>query len=406
VIGVTSAWRLALAGHEVVIVDEAETVASGASSANAGMIAPGHSFPWSAPGAPLMLARSLFGRQRRLRLGGRPDAELIRWGTRFLRECGRRRSRRNAQLALQLSMYSQDLLDQWTREHGIEYDARHAGALYLHHSPRELAAAERRSRLYANERPQRVLGVDALAGVEPALSNAGRAGVVGAIFDPADASGSAAAFTNELGRRCRDLGIEFLLGRRVEALRRSGNRVTGAVCGGDAVEADNFIVALGAASGRIAKTAGERLTLYPVHGCSASFPVRDSAATPELPGCDETDLVAWSRERDHLRMSTGAVFAHSGPDGEQSHLESIRRAGRHLFGDAVDFDRPVVRSGARSVTPDGVPVIGRGRRNANLFFNTGHGHVGWTMACGAAQIVGDLVEGVPPRLDAQPLRAR
>jgi D-amino-acid dehydrogenase len=396
VVGVTTAWRLSRDGHEVVVVDAGSDVAQGASSTNAGMIAPGHAYPWASPTAPWLLARSLTGDSRRLRVREPLHAELVRWGAAFIRECTPRRTRRNLVRTLRLCRYSEGLLHRWAEEEGIDYAAERGGALYLHRSEAQLRAAWRHSATFRAEgRAQLLLDADEVRRREPTLAGGQ---IAGAIFDPADSSGDAARFTAELARRCEEGGVAFLLGRRVVELRANGQAVTAAVLDEGTVEGDVYVLALGADTAGVARTAGERLPIHPVKGYTATFPVPDGARAPRVPGVDEAQLVAWSRQGDRLRMSCGAEFAGFARELSEADVEPILSFAKRMFPDAADYDAGVFRAGLRPVTPDGLPII-RPARWANLFVNAGHGHMGWTMACGSAQIAADLVAGRTPAIE-------
>jgi D-amino-acid dehydrogenase len=406
VIGVTTAWRLARDGYDVTVVDASDRVARGASSANAGMISPGHAYPWASPHAPWLLLRSLVAGGGKLRITGPLDRDLARWGALFLRECTWQRARRNALVKLRLCMYSERLLYRWAGEQSIDYGARRFGALYLHRSPSELRAAYRRSAIFrANGRDQLLLDASEVQRREPALA-AARSEIAGAIFDPGDSSGDAERFTLELARRCDSEGVEFLLGQRIVGLATSGGpNVTAALLADDVVEADAYVLALGSASGRIARTIGERLEIYPVKGYTATFPLRAGARAPSIAGIDEAERVAWSIQGDRLRMATGAEFAGESTAWTAASVEPILRFARRLFPDAADYEAGVFRTGMRPMTPDSVPVISRATHE-NLIFNTGHGHMGWTMACGSAEIVAALLAGRTPAIGLEGFSAR
>lgn len=407
VIGVTTAWRLARDGHEVTVVDAADRVSRGASGANAGMIAPGHAYPWATPQAPLVLARSLITRNGRLRIVGRPRRDLVRWGLLFLRECTPARARRNALVKLELGRYSEKLLHAWAAEASIDYAARRTGGIYLYRTPAALEAAYEHTRLFRGHgREQLLLDRDELLRREPALDTPAGREFVGAVLDPADSSGDSERFTAEVAERCRADGVRFELGRTIVGLEVAGGRIAGARLADDAViDGDAYVLSLGGTSAKVAATAGERLAIYPVKGYAATFPLRDVAAAPSAAGVDEEQLIAFSVQGDRLRLATGAEFAGESTDWTPASFDGIRALARQLFPGAADYEAGDYRVGLRPMTPDSAPVIGRGRYE-NLFHNTGHGHMGWTMACGSAQVVSDLVAGRTPPIATEPFRPR
>jgi D-amino-acid dehydrogenase len=328
------------------------------------------------------------------------------WGVQFLRECTGARAHRNALVKLRLCRYSERLLHRWAQEEKIDYGARRRGALYLYRSEPELRAGWARSAvLRASGRKQLLLDPGDVRQREPALAEAGADGIAGAIFDPFDSSGDSERFTGELARRCEAMGVQFHFNRRVTELRAVGRRVTSAVLSDGSIEGDAYVLALGAGSAWPARTIGQRLAIYPVRGYTATFPLRAGALAPELCGVDEASLVGWSRQDAALRMSTSAEFAGYSTSWTAADVEPIVAAARRLFPDAADYGAGAFRAGLRPMTPDGAPRIGRGAHD-NLIYNTGHGHMGWTMACGSAQITSDVLDGRQPAIELDGLRPR
>jgi D-amino-acid dehydrogenase len=406
VAGVTAAYFLAKDGHEVTLVEEQEGVGRDASSANAGIIAPGHSFAWASPKAPGMLLRSLLGQETAIRVRPRLDPALIAWGLRFLRECTEARARRNTIVKLRLCQYSQAVMTDLVRAEGIEYHAVNRGALYLFRDPRELEAGVRKMALLGEHgQRQEVLDPGQVARLEPAFEPVQQK-IAGAVRDVGDSSGDSHLFTESLARICRDkLGVTVRLGARVTALRAEGDRVTGAVTTAGVFTADAYVLALGVGAPRVARTIGVRLGVYPAKGYSSTFPIRADGVAPTVPGVDEQWLVGWSRQGDRLRLTSTAEFAGYDRSWTPRDFNNILRLARDLFPDAADWERGQFRACLRPMTPDGPPVLGTGRHR-NLYFNAGHGHMGWTMAFGTARIVTDLVAGRKPDHDPAGLGPR
>jgi len=406
VVGVTTAYFLAKAGHGVTILEEKDGLGLEASAGNAGIIAPGHSFAWASPRAPAMLLRSLRGDETAIRVRLAPDPHLYTWGLRFLRECTAPRARRNTLIKLRLCQYSQGVLNELARVEGIEYDAIAQGALYLYRDPAELEAGVKKMALLAEHgQKQEILDANAVAKLDPVFEPV-KSRISGAIRDLGDASGDSRLFTEKLGVLCRDrLGVGVKLGSRIIALRSGGDRIDGVVTNDGVLTADSYVLALGVGSPIVARTVGVSLPIYPAKGYSSTFPLRPGGRAPIIPGVDELWLVAWSRLGDRLRLTSTAEFA--GYDWGWTPLDfnNILRFARHVFPEAVDFDRGEYRACLRPMTPDGPPILGPGRHR-NLFFNSGHGHMGWTMACGTARIVADLMSGRMPELDLEGLTPR
>jgi D-amino-acid dehydrogenase len=406
VVGVTTAYFLAKAGHEVTLVEEKEGVGLEATAGNAGIIAPGHSFAWASPRAPRMLWQSLRGGETAIRVRLNADPQLYAWGLRFLRECTTARARRNTLVKLRLCQYSQRVLNEVVRAEGIEYQAIHRGAIYLHRDPAELEAGIKKMALLAEHgQKQEILDAAALARLDPVFEPV-RTKIAGAIRDLGDSSGDSRVFSEELARICRDKhAVTLRLGTRVIALRAAGDRIDGVVTSDGVLTADNYVLALGVGAPVIARTAGVRLPIYPAKGYSSTFPLKPGGLAPAISGVDEQWLVGWSRLGDRLRLTSTAEFAGYDWGWTPRDFNNILRLARDLFPDAADYDRGQYRACLRPMTPDGPPILGLGRHR-NLFLNCGHGHMGWTMACGTARIVADLMTERMPELDLEGLTVR
>ena len=288
----------------------------------------------------------------------------------------------------------------------IEYHAVNRGALYLYRDSRELEAGVRKMALLADHgQRQEVLDAGQVARLDPAFEPV-RDKIAGAVRDLGDTSGDSQLFTEKLARICHDkLGVVVRPGVRVTALSAKGDRVTGAVTSAGVFTADAYILALGVGSPAVARTVGVRLGIYPAKGYSSTFPVRADGLAPTVPGVDEQWLVGWSRQGDRLRLTSTAEFAGYDRSYTPRDFNNILRLARDLFPTAADWDRGQFRACLRPMTPDGPPVLGRGRYR-NLYLNAGHGHMGWTMAFGTARIVTDLVAGRKPDHDPTGLGPR
>jgi D-amino-acid dehydrogenase len=406
VVGVTTAYFLAKAGHEVTVLEEKDGVGLEASAGNAGIIAPGHSFAWASPRAPRMLLESLRGAETAIRVKLGTDPRLYMWGLRFLRECTSDRARRNTLVKLRLCQYSQRVMTELVRAEGIDYHAVEKGALYLHRDPRELEAGIKKMALLAEHgQKQEVLDPSALAKLDPVFEPV-KDKVAGAIRDLGDSSGDSRLFVENLARVCKErLGVTVKLGARVNGLRAEAQRIDAVMTSQGTLAADNYVLALGVGSPAIARSAGLSLPIYPAKGYSSTFPLRAGGLAPTVPGVDEQWLVGWSRLGNRLRLTSTAEFTGYDWGWTPRDFNNILRLARDLFPDAVDFDRGQYRACLRPMTPDGPPILGAGRHR-NLFLNCGHGHMGWTMACGTARIVADLMTGRMPELDLEGLTIR
>jgi D-amino-acid dehydrogenase len=230
--------------------------------------------------------------------------------------------------------------------------------------------------------------------------------LAGAIRDLGDSSGDSRVFSEQLAQVARDKhGASIRLGTRVIALRASGDRIDGVLTSDGVLTADAYVLALGVGSAGVARTAGVRLPIYPAKGYSSTYPLKTGGLAPTIPGVDERWLVGWSRLGDRLRLTSTAEFTGYDWSWSPRDFNNIRTLARDLFPDAADFARGEYRACLRPMTPDGPPILGLGRHR-NLFLNCGHGHMGWTMACGTGRVVADLMTGRMPDLDLEGLTVR
>ena len=405
VVGVTTAYFLAREGHEVEVIEQEDRLAGWASSGNAGLIAPGHSFAWASPTAPKMLLRSLAGAQTAIRVRPRLDPALIGWGLRFLRECTDARARANTLVKLRLCQYSQRVLEEVVAEEKLEYGARTQGVFYLYRDKEAFdLGVKRMSLLQENGQQQDILDAEECVKREPAFG-AIRDQIAGAVYDRTDSSGDCAGFTEALADVCRNLGVRFRLGTRVQALISEGDRVTAALTDDGRITGDLYVLSLGVHSAEIARTVGRRLPIYPAKGYSVTFPIRDGDEPPTHGGVDEQTLVAWANFGDQLRVSSTAEFAGYSRSWRERDFNNIMSTVKLLFPKAADYSAGRYRACLRPMTPDGPPIIGFGKHH-NLLYNTGHGHMGWTMAAGSARIATDIALRRRPEIDIQGMGVR
>jgi D-amino-acid dehydrogenase len=407
VVGVTTAYYLAKDGHDVTVVEKAESLGTDATGGNAGLIAPSHSFAWASPQAPKMLVRSLMGEATAIRVKLSLDPRFLWWGLQFMRECTTKRARANTVVKLGLAQYSQAEMYRLADEESLEYDVVKKGAVYLYRDERELEIGLEKMSLVA-EHGQEIkrLSPEDLVALDPAFKNTAEV-VTGAIHGVGDGSGNSEKFTTELARVCRErLGVEFELGATAQRFEAQGDRVTTLVTDKGHVAADQFVLATGIQSPILSRTVGQNLPVFPAKGFSITAKVEDESATPTIGGVDEKTLVAWSRLGAELRISSTAQFDGYNRSYVPSDFDNIFKTAKELFPGAADWDAAQIRSCMRPMTPDGPPIIGRGPRHRNLYYNTGHGHMGWTMAAGSSLLLADIVAGRKAALDLDPFVVR
>ncbi|RIK95771.1 MAG: amino acid dehydrogenase [Burkholderiales bacterium] len=403
VVGVTTAWFLSRQGFEVVVVDRGQEPASETSFANGGQISVSHAEPWANPKALQRAARWLLRSDAPLRLRLRADPRQWLWLARFVRECTNERTQHNIGELVRLGTYSRKVLQLLRTDTGLSYDEQLRGILHFYTDAREFEAAHEPARLMREFGCERsIVSVDEAIAIEPALRGA-RALLVGATFTPADESGDAHAFTVQLARLCRAAGVEFRMGHQVTALRTSGGRIEHVEAispegGYETIRAQRYVLAAGSFSPLLAAPLGIRLAVYPAKGYSVTMPVRDAARAYQVSLTDDERKLVFSRLGDRLRIAGTAELAGYGRALDLNRCRAILRRVEQLMPGAGDTTAATFWSGLRPSTPSNLPYVG-GTRVPNLFLNTGHGTLGWTLACGSAKALADLIAGRQPDVD-------
>ena len=399
VIGVTTAYYLAKDGHEVTLVERHPAAASETSYANAGLVAPAHAYAWASPKAPKILFKSLFMKDQALRLKLRADPRMWRWALRFLAQCTEERARINTLCKLRLCVYSVERLNEVVADTGVAYDGLAKGNLYLYRSGQSFEKGVAHTAILREQGVEmRVLDRDGLAGIEPALEPV-KDRLAGGMHAPGDQSGDARMFTRNLAAWCAGhLGVHIEYDTRVTALVASGGRIERAVTDRGARDTDAFVLAAGHGSPFLGAPIGVELPIYPCKGYSVTVPVGRSNRSPKIGMVDEDHLVAFCPMGNRLRITSTAEFSGYDKSHSAKDFRAMFHVARDLFPGGGDYSRPEHWAGLRPMTPTTVPIFGFARYR-NLMLNVGHGHIGWTMACGSAKVVSDLLAGRDPGID-------
>jgi len=402
VIGVTSAYYLARAGHEVTVVDRQPKPALETSFANAGEVSPGYSSPWAGPGVPVKAIKWLLMRHGPLVIWPKLDPVMWIWLLKLLRNCTEARYAVNKSRMIPIAEYSRDCLRALRAETGIHYDERSRGTLQLFRKQAQLdGTAGDIAVLKQYGVPYEVLDRDGCIAAEPALS-AVKDKFVGGMRLPQDETGDCHMFTEALAAEAAKLGVQFKLNTTIERLIADGSKIAGVVTSAGRLQADVYVVALGSWSPRLLRPLGISLPVYPVKGYSITVPIIDADAAPVSTVMDESYKVAITRLGDRIRVGGTAEIS-----GYSNRLDAARRATldhslTDMFPRGGDLAKASFWSGLRPMTPDGPPVIGA-TRYGNLHLNTGHGTLGWTMSCGSARALADLLSGRKPDIDTAEL---
>ncbi|MCC2954126.1 D-amino acid dehydrogenase [Massilia sp. IC2-477] len=400
VVGVTTAYYLAKAGHDVTVIDRQPGPALETSFANAGQISPGYASPWAAPGIPLKAAKWLF--QKHAPLAIRPDGSLfqLQWMWQMYRNCTADRYAVNKERMVRLAEYSRDCIRELRAQTGIEYEGRSLGTIQLFRTQQQLDSAAKDIEVLkqAGVEYELLLGHD-LGKAEPALGTHGT--LVGGLRLPNDETGDCQLFTTRLTAMARDLGVRFEFDTDIQALDIAGGQITGVRTARGTLMADRYVLALGSYSRLLLKDQFQ-LPVYPLKGYSITVPITDESRAPVSTILDETYKIAVTRFEDRIRVGGMAEIAGYSKALNPARRETLEMVVNDLFPGAGDTRQASFWTGLRPMTPDSTPVVGATPLR-NLFVNTGHGTLGWTMACGSASVIADLVSGKQPAIRADDL---
>ena len=401
VVGVTTAYYLAKAGHDVTVIDRQPGPALETSFANAGQISPGYASPWAAPGIPLKAFKWLF--QRHAPLAIQPDGSLfqLQWMWEMFKNCDAGRYAVNKERMVRLAEYSRDCIRALRAETGIAYEGRQQGTLQLFRTQAQFDGAAKDIDVLKDAGVAfDVLTRDQLASAEPALGNV-RDKLVGGLRLPNDETGDCQLFTTRLAQMARELGVRFQFDTAIERLDIANGQVVGVRTDRGRVTADRYVLALGSYS-RLLLRDQFRVPVYPLKGYSITVPIVDAAKAPVSTILDETYKIAVTRFDDRIRVGGMAEIAGYSKALNPRRRETLELVVNDLFPGGGDVARATFWTGLRPMTPDSTPIVGA-TPLTNLFLNTGHGTLGWTMACGSASVIADLVSGRIPAIHADDL---
>jgi D-amino-acid dehydrogenase len=403
VVGTASAWYLAGAGHEVTVVDRQGAPGLETSFANGGQISVSHAEPWANPSAPGKMWEWLGREDAPLLFRLRGDPRQWAWGLRFLVECLPSRTRDNIRQILALSLYSRAQLQQLRRDTGLQYDQLARGILHFYTDDEEFERAVEQAALMRRFGCERDVKTAAeCIAIEPALRHAADR-IVGGTYTSSDESGDARKFTQGLAQLAAAQGVRFRYGRSIKRLEAEGGRILSVVLadaegGDDRISADAYVVALGSYSPLVLRSVGISIPVYPLKGYSITVPLEAGDEAPTVSLTDDSYKLVFSRLGERLRVAGTAELNGYNTDVNDVRCQAIVRRTFELFPRAGHPERAEFWTGLRPATPSNVPVVGR-TRYPNLFLNTGHGTLGWTMACGSGRALADIVSGRQPEPD-------
>ncbi|RFB79981.1 D-amino acid dehydrogenase [Methylovirgula sp. 4M-Z18] len=398
VVGTAAAYYLGRDGHEVVVVDRQKDVAVETSWGNAGLVSPGDSTSWASPAALRTFVKALFRKDLGIKVRPTLDPHFFTWSLRFLMQCSRKRADANSALKLRLALHSRECINALQQHTGIRYADLRKGILYFFRTPESLEAGIKHMRFISEHGiafevvdPNRVVELD------PGLA-AAKDQIAGALYSPMDQTGDSNLFSRNLAQWCREhLNVTFQLDTLIEGLDIEANRVRAIKTSRGLIPCDAAVLSMGAEGALLSRKIGVHLPIYPVKGYSATIPIDDDKG-PTLGGADEDRLVAYSRLGNRLRVASTAEFAGYDRSWTRENFNSIFKTAHDLFPGVIDESKAQLWAGLRPMMPASVPVHGKAKYD-NLYLDTGHGHVGWTMACGSGQFLSDLIAGRKTEID-------
>jgi len=400
VVGVTGAWYLAAAGHEVTVIERRDAAGLETSFANGGQISAGHAEPWAKPAALPKILRWLGREDAPLLFRPRADRAQWEWGLRFLIECLPGRFERHSRTLAGLAGYSRECLRALRADLGLQYDQLERGILQFATRQRDFDAMARHAEALQPLGVQReVKSAAACLELEPALAHSSDP-VVGGVYDPQDESGDAYRFTRDLAKVAASRGVAFRYSQSIQALNAVGDGVSAVrLDGGEEVSADAYVVSLGSYSPRLLAPLGIRIPVYPLKGYSITLPLgpAELAAAPTVSLTDEACKIVISRLGTRLRAAGTAELTGYDTTVNPVRCAAIARRIRELFPALGGITTVDNWAGLRPATPNNVPVIGKTKLR-NLYLNTGHGTLGWTLACGSGSVLADLISGRQPQV--------
>lgn len=402
VIGVTAAYYLAQQGHEVEVIDRQPGPAMETSFGNAGEVSPGYSSPWAGPGVPIKAIKWLLMHFGPLVIRPKVDMAMLSWVTHMLTNCTAARYAINKKRMVPIAEYSRDCIKQLRADIGIEYDDRAKGTLQLFRTQSQVDHTGGDIEVLQQFGvPYEVLDPEGCIRAEPALANV-RGKFKGGLRLPGDETGDCKMFTERLAEHARKLGVTFRFDTTIKGIATQAGKIAGVDTSAGLLKADIYVAALGSYTPLIVKPLGLNVPVFPIKGYSITVPITDASGAPESTVMDETYKVAITRLGDRIRVGGTAEIAGYDLELRTGRRATLEHSVTDLFPKGGDVSKASFWCGLRPMTPDGPPIIGKTRYD-NLYLSTGHGTLGWTMACGSGRVLADTISGRKPEIDISEL---
>ena len=393
--GVTTAYALLRQGHAVTLIDRRPDAAMETSYANGGQLSASNAEVWNSWSTILKGLRWMLDAKAPLLINPVPSFHKYSWLAEFV--AGIRNHRANTIETTRLAIQARGLLfDIAEREH-IQFDLEKRGILHLYYDRHAFDAATASNELLRQGGLERFAVSDAeIHAIEPALTGH----FYGGFFTPSDATGDIRKFTRGLADACVRLGAKFRVNTTVTAIHTQRSQHLLELADSDSgaslepISADALVVCAGVASRQFASMLGDRINIYPVKGYSITIALDDEvsrSAAPQVSLLDEAAKIVTSRlGTERLRIAGTAEFNGYNRDIRADRIEPLVRWSRQLF-PQVSTATVIPWAGLRPMTPSMMPRVGRGSR-AGVYYNTGHGHLGWTLSAATAAMISGIIE--------------
>jgi len=402
VIGLMSAWYLTQTGHQVTVIERQPQCAEETSFANAGQISYGYSSPWAAPGIPIKALKWLIQKHSPLVLKPGVSPDFYCWMMSLLKNCSNTNYQINKSRMLRIANYSRECLTDLRKSQSICYGDRQLGTLQIFRNDAQIEAIQKDMKILRDSGIRcELLSAENCVNVEPALTQV-KEKIVAGLHIPDDETGDCYQFCQQLTRLAQKAGVTFKFNVQIESLLSNDSNIIGVNTSIGELSADAYVVALGSYSAGLLKPLGIKLPVYPVKGYSLTLPLVNEAFAPVSTVMDESYKVAVTRLDDRIRVAGIAELSGYNVDLSTKRKATLLQVVQGLFPQAGDIENAKFWTGLRPMTPDGTPIIGK-TLFSNLFTNTGHGTLGWTMACGSGSLLADIVSGKSTDIDASGL---
>lgn len=400
VVGTTTAYYLAQKGFEVTVIDRQAGPALETSFANAGQISPGYASPWAAPGVPLKAIKWMLQKHSPLIMKPTSDLTQYRWIWQLIKNCNPKSYAINKERMVRMSEYSRACIDQLRIDTGIAYEGRQKGTIQLFRKQQQLDGVSKDVKVLDEMgTPYEILDRQGILAYEPGLNGTINE-FVGALRLPHDETGDCFMFTQTLADMAKELGVKFRFNHSIDRFEYKDGQIKGVWVNGQLETADAYVVALGSYSTAMLKPIGIHVPIYPLKGFSLTIPISDESRAPQSTVLDETYKVALTRFDNRIRM--GGMAGVNGFDLslKQKYRDTLHEVFNHVFPGGGNLEEATFWTGLRPATPDGTPIVGQ-TRYSNLWINSGHGTLGWTMSCGSAKYLADLMANEKPEISTE-----